>query len=164
MQYTYRVVSAELAPELSALVHTSFSQIAASDWEPRARDNFLLESSHERLAKSIESAVYAAAAFASAAPVGFVLLPRPTLLGMLFVHPQHLRRGVARELWELARAHVEAKYPEARTIELNATPVAVPAYRALGFYPISEEFCYEGCRATRMACWLPGREMARGAP
>jgi hypothetical protein len=33
----------------------------------------------------------------------------------------------------------------------------VEAYRAMGFVPISGEFEKAGCRATRMACWLPAR-------
>ena len=57
---------------------------------------------------------------------------------------------VARE-WELS----------AQQVELNSSPYAVPAYRALGFFPISEPFRRQGAVATRMACWLPGRALAR---
>jgi GNAT superfamily N-acetyltransferase len=164
MQYTYAPVSATFAPELSALVHHSFGAVAASDWEPPAAQRFIAESAPEPLATAITSAAFSAAAFLVKQPVGFVLLPRPSLLGMLFVHPEHLRRGIAKELWELARAHVEAHHPETRTIELNATSVALAAYRKLGFFPISEEFIFEGSRATRMACWLPARRMAATSP
>lgn len=69
----------------------------------------------------------------------------------------------ARQRWEQARAAVEARAPDVRTVELTATPLARPAYRALGFYPISEAFERRGSVATRMACWLPGRALARRA-
>ena len=94
--------------------------------------------------------------------LGFLLMPTPALLGMLFVHPDWLRRGVGRELWETARQYVEGNQKSVRTVELNATPYAVPFYLSLGFMPISKEFKQAGCRATRMACWLPARALEAG--
>lgn len=164
MNYTFSLASAAEAPKLSALVQLSFSKIAASSWEPHAQKHFLAECSPENLAAAIASATYAAAAYESACPVGFILLSRPNLVYMLFVHPEHLRRGIARQLWEQARSHVEATHPEARTVELNATPVALLAYQALGFYPISPQVYRNGCRTTRMACWLPALHLPRDAP
>ena len=95
--------------------------------------------------------------------VGFILLPRPSLLSMLFVHPQHLRQGIARRLWEAARSHIEGAFSEIKTIELNSTPYAFNAYRALGFHPISAQFTRRGAKATRMACWLPARALGADA-
>jgi predicted GNAT family N-acyltransferase len=79
---------------------------------------------------------------------------------MLFVEPASLRQGVARALWEHARAYVETHHPEVTTVELNSTPYALQFYRSVGFVPISREFNRGGCRATRMACWLPARSLA----
>lgn len=152
------------APELSALVQRSFLALSAVDWEPHARQVFLRESTPERLAHMMATGSYAAAAFEDEEPVGFLLMPRPSLLAMLFVDPAHLRRGIARALWESARTHLELHHPETRTVELNATPYAFEAYRHLGFYPISEPFFTDGCRATRMACWLPGRALQAATP
>jgi ribosomal protein S18 acetylase RimI-like enzyme len=69
---------------------------------------------------------------------------------MLFVHPQHLRQGIGRALWESARTHIESALPQTKTVELNATPYSVAFYQSLGFV-------VKGARATRMACWLPAR-------
>jgi predicted GNAT family N-acyltransferase len=91
--------------------------------------------------------------------VGFILMPKPSLLGMLFVHPSSLRLGIGKQLWEQARAHVEVSFPEVKTVELNSTPYALHFYRSIGFVPISAEFQRGGCRATRMACWLPARAL-----
>jgi GNAT superfamily N-acetyltransferase len=148
------------APALSVLVRASFMAFVAPDWEPAAQQVFLAEASPERLSTVLSDPSFAATAHINGELVGFILLPRPTRLSMLFVHPAMVRQGVGKALWEAARAHIEANYPESRTIELNASPYAVPAYAALGFYPISAPFRLEGCLVTRMACWLPGRALS----
>lgn len=149
---------------VSALVQAGFNAFVAPDWEPAAQQLFLSESSPERLAEVIPGAAFASVAVSESEPVGFILMTKPTLLAMLFVHPKHLRRGVGTLLWNAARAHVEANFPDAKTVELNSSPYAVQAYRRLGFYPISEPFRRGGCLATRMACWLPERALRRDAP
>jgi len=159
MQLDIRAVTEGQASAASAVVHASFTALAAADWEPQAQQVFLTESSPETLAEKLKVAAYAAGAFASAQMVGFLLMPTPALLGMLFVHPEWLRRGIARALWEKARTHIESAIPAVKTIELNATPYSLEFYRSIGFVPISAEFRREGCRATRMACWLPARAL-----
>jgi predicted GNAT family N-acyltransferase len=66
---------------------------------------------------------------------------------------------IGQALWESARAHIEAGFPEVDTVELNATRYAVHFYESVGFVPISREFEREGRRAIRMACWLPARAL-----
>ena len=148
----------------STLVRRSFTELASRDWEPRAREVFLEEASPPRLCAALESPAFAAGTFSGNAMIGLVLMRKPAILGMLFVHPEWLRRGIGRELWELARAHVEASFPAVNTVELNSTPCAVEFYRSLGFAPISAEFVRGGCRATRMACWLPARALGALPP
>jgi len=159
MELETRSVTAVEAVAASAVVHASFVELAAADWTPQAQQVFLAESSSEALAKKIQASSYAAGTFAGERMVGFLLMPNPALLGMLFVHPQWLRRGIAQSLWESARAYVESAFATTKTIELNATPYSLPFYRSVGFVPISAEFKREGCRATRMACWLPARAL-----
>jgi len=153
---TVRPASAADAHGASALIHESFTTLAAADWEAGACATFLAESLPEPLAQKLEKASYASAGFEREQMVGFLLMPTPSLLGMLFVRPADLRRGIARLLWNHARRDVEARHPDVRTIELNSTPCALAFYRSIGFMPISREFVREGCRATRMAIWLPG--------
>jgi GNAT superfamily N-acetyltransferase len=98
-------------------------------------------------------------AFTGEQIIGVLLMPTPNILGMLFVHPAWLRRGIAKSLWEHARAEIERTFPTVKTIELNSTPYAIDFYRSAGFVPISAEFELGGCRATRMACWLPARTL-----
>ncbi len=163
MTTTLRSASQSDAEALSALVRESFLALAAADWDEPAVARFLSESEPPRLAAAIASSFLACAGYVGDELAGLVLMPRPALLGMLFVAPSHVGKGVARALWEHARAEVELRAPEVKTVELNSTPFALPAYRALGFFPISERFNLEGCVATRMACWLPARTMPKDA-
>lgn len=158
-ELSIRTVDASDAAAASALVRESFLKLASGAWESEAQQRFLIDSSPEPLGRKIAAAAYAAGAFSAAQIVGFLLMPTPTLLGMLFVHPSRLRQGIGSRLWECARTRLESEFPEARTVELNSTPYAVEFYRALGFVRISAEFTRGGARATRMACWLPARTL-----
>jgi GNAT superfamily N-acetyltransferase len=143
----------------AALVDLSFRALAAADWSKAAKERFIAESSAEQLRAKIADAAFAALAEMNHAPAGFLLMPTPRVLAMLFVHPDRLRQGVGRALWEAARAWIEASHREVSTVELNATPYAAAAYRALGFVELSRPFHLDGCVATRMACWLPARRL-----
>lgn len=165
MNTLVRKIAEPEASAASELVRVSFTALAANDWEPRARAKFLEEASPESMQRKLSLAVCTIGAYTQGNLVGLLLMPRPSLLEMLFVHPEHLRQGLATSLWERARTEVESSFPAVKTVELNSTPYALRFYRAVGFAPISSEFVVGGCRATRMACWLPARGLeAESAP
>ena len=139
---------------ISALVQASFLEFVAPDWDPNARETFLKESSPQDLEAGIANGEFAAAAQLDDQLVGFVLLPSPEILGMLFVHPNHVGHGIGGALWQAAKQHLNIRHPALEAIELNSSPYAVPAYSALGFRAISEPFWKSGCLATRMAYQL----------
>lgn len=147
------------ASAISELVQAGFRQHVAPDWEPAARQSFLGDTTADKLAERIAEAAFVLVYQHEGRIVGVISLPRPTLVQLFFVAPSHLRQGIGRALWEAARSHLEERYPEITTVELNASPYAVLAYRALGFFPLSEPFRRRGAVATRMACWLPGRAL-----
>jgi len=159
MQIIVRSAGTGDAAAAASVISVSFRHGAGASWSAEAAETFLRETSPPALRGKIESASFAAVAEVAEQIVGFALMPRPTLLGMLFVHPEYLRKGVGRALWTAARADVESRDPEVRTIELNATSSSLPFYRRLGFVPISREFVRKGARATRMALWLPARAL-----
>ena len=165
MNPTLRTATPADAPRVSALVQAVFAGFVAPDWAPEARAAFAGQSSGERFEQLLQDPAFAAVAEAGGQLLGFILLPTPDLLAFLFVDGQAHKRGIATALWQAAREHLEAAYPDTKTVELNSSPYAVPAYRALGFYPISEPFRRGGAVATRMACWLPGKALseAQGA-
>ena len=160
MTLRVRDATFEDAPAVSALVHASFQAHVAADWEPVARESLLANTSVEKLAARFAESIIVMVYEDGSSILGVILMPRPTLLELCFVAPEHVGKGIGRSLWEAARMRLEERFPEVRTVELNSTPYAVGAYRALGFYPISEQFHRGGAVATRMACWLPGRALA----
>jgi GNAT superfamily N-acetyltransferase len=159
VNFTLRTVTEAESAAASTVVQASFTQLAAADWAPAAQQFFIAASSPEAMAEKLKVAACARAAFVGERMVGFLLMPTPALLGMLFVHPQWLRQGIAWALWQSARSYIEATYPDTQTVELNATPYAIAFYLAVGFVPLSREFTREGCRVMRMACWLPARAL-----
>ena len=159
MKYEVRPLTDAHAAEASAVIHESFLGLAAPAWRPDARGVFLEATVPASLQNRLSTMTYAAGAFSDDGLAGVILMPSPHLLGLLFVRPRCLRLGIGRALWESSRAHIEARFPEVNTIELNATPYAVPFYKSVGFVPISSEFEREGQRAIRMACWLPARAL-----
>ena len=162
MNYTIRPAQPIEAERVSSLVQQSFAAFVAPDWEATAVDTFVAETSGDCIRRLIETAAFHAVAESRGQLVGFILLPIPSLIGLLFVSPDHLRTGIAKSLWQSARRHIETEFKTVKTIELNSSPYAVGAYRALGFYPISQPFLRRGCVATRMACWLPGEALQSG--
>lgn len=159
MKYEILSLAQAHAATASALIHESFLAHLTDDWTPTAQTAFLARTSPESLAKKFGEMTFAAGAFCAGEIVGVVLMPKPTLLGLLFVEPCWLRRGVGKALWESVRTHIKASYPDVETIELNATPTAFPFYQSLGFVPISRDFVRDGQRAIRMACWLPAHAL-----
>jgi len=146
---------------VSELVQAGFIAHVAPDWERSAQEDFLRDTTAEKLSERIAEAIFVAVYEEEGQILGLILLPRPNLVQLFFVAPSHLRKGIGRVLWEAARTHIEETYPEVKTVELNSSPYAVSTYKALGFFPISAPFRRGGSLATRMACWLPGRALER---
>jgi GNAT superfamily N-acetyltransferase len=163
MKYEIRSLTNAHAAEASAVVHESFLALAAAHWHADAQRVFLEATAPAPLQNKLGTMTIAAGAFSEAGMAGVILMPSPTLLGLLFVRPRWLRLGIGQALWESARTHIEAGFPEVDTVEVNATPYAVAFYKSVGFVPISSEFEREGRRAIRMACWLPARALGAKA-
>lgn len=157
-----RMARLDDAPAISELVQASFRAHIASAWQAQAQHTFLSETTAEKLATPIAEATFAAVYEEDGHVVAVILLPRPNLVQLCFVAPTHLRRGIGTCLWEAARTYLETQIPEVKTVELNASPYAVAAYTAMGFFPISKPYRRKGSVATRMACWLPGRALESG--
>jgi GNAT superfamily N-acetyltransferase len=152
------------AAAASAMVQESFLKLASQSWDIEAQQRFLAQSTPWALEPKISAAACAIGAFSGEQLIGFLLMPTPTRLGMLFIHPSRLRKGIATKLWECARTRLESEFPLVKTVELNATPYSIEFYRSVGFVPISAQFLRGGARAIRMACWLPARALGAELP
>ena len=164
MHLTFRELDPSDAPAASALSLESFERFVAPDWSPSASDEYRSLIASEVLTQKIEASSYTLGAFNGQRLVGFLLMPRTTLIQIFFIDPDWVRQGVGRRIWQHARSHIETHFPDAKTIELNSSPYARDFYRRLGFVPISAEYQSSGFRATRMACWLPARELGAELP
>jgi GNAT superfamily N-acetyltransferase len=162
MNERIRLAQPDDAPAISELVQASFRAHVAPDWQAEAQDAFFSETTAGKLAAPIAQATFAAVYEEGGRIVAVILLPRPNLVQLCFVATTHLRRGIGAALWEAARNHLETQFPEIKTVELNASPYAVAAYIAMGFFPISRSYRRKGAVATRMACWLPARALESG--
>lgn len=69
--------------------------------------------------------------------LAFIALRDGNHIFHMFVARQHQRMGLARKLWQEAKASVPTNAkPELFTV--NSSLLAVPVYRAFGFEPVSE--------------------------
>jgi GNAT superfamily N-acetyltransferase len=148
------------APAVSALVRASFQAFVAPDWGDDARTHFMAETTPAKMAGFIDGAAFASVALLADQVLGVLLMPRPDVVRLCFVAPTHVGQGIGRALWEAARQHIESAHSGVQTVELNASPYAVGAYQAWGFYPLSKPYRKAGWVATHMACWLPDRHLA----
>jgi GNAT superfamily N-acetyltransferase len=86
--------------------------------------------------------------------LGFIALRDVSHVFHLFVARQHQRAGVARLLWQAAKAQaLESSAPGQFTV--NSSLAAVPVYRAFGFEPAGEVVSVHGIS------FLPMRLTAR---
>jgi len=159
MSIRLRHAKADDVLAISELVQAGFIEHIAPDWESSAQRSFLEETGADQLASRISEAALCLVCERGVQVVGVIFLPRPTLVQLFFVAPGHLRQGIGRALWSAVRTLLEERHPEVKTVELNSSPYAVAAYKALGFFPISQPFRRKGAIATRMACWLPGEAL-----
>jgi len=158
-----REAKADDASAISELVQAGFIEHIAPDWESSAQRSFLEDTGADRMASLVSEAAVCLVCEQQGRLVGVIFLPRPTLVQLFFVAPGHLRQGIGQALWSAVRIRLEQQHPEVKTVELNSSPFALNAYKALGFFPISKPFRRKGAIATRMACWLPGKALEEGA-
>lgn len=95
-------------------------------------------------------------AYESGQLVGVVAMRGGFHISLLFVDSAHQKKGVAKRLVRRAAAWCIGQNPSLAHITVNASPAGVPAYLAMGFYPLSEEQEKEGMRYTPMRIDVPG--------
>jgi len=89
--------------------------------------------------------------------LGFIAFRDETHLFNLFVSPGHQRQGVARKLWQFALPLTTGS-TTGRTVTVNASLNAVPAYRALGFTPAGEVTRHHGIAFLPMRWQTPNAD------
>jgi GNAT superfamily N-acetyltransferase len=99
---------------------------------PEHAASFLAEHDAARLRRNLDDGFMYHAAVLDGVLAGFIGIRGGTHLFHLFVDAAYQRRGIARALWEVARAQaLQPGHPGVFTV--NASNVAVPFYASLGF-------------------------------
>ncbi len=89
-------------------------------------------------------------AYEESALVGVIAMRNGFHISLLFVRPEHQRKGVAKRLVRRAVAYCLEERDELRYITVNASPKGRAAYEAMGFYPLTPEQKKDGMRFTPM--------------
>ncbi len=159
MELSIQTAKSDDAEEVSNLVLRSFAEFASPHWEPEACQWFQKMNCASELVGKIHNAAHSSIALVNNAIVGFLLMPKPTLLGMLFIHPNEIRNGVGNAMWIHTCKALRSEFPTVSTVELNATPNAISFYTDIGFIPVSDMCLQNGCRVMRMSCRLPVKDI-----
>jgi ribosomal protein S18 acetylase RimI-like enzyme len=116
-------------PALAQLLHDLACRFITPAMAPEVASTFLRENDAAALLGYRERGHVFRVATIAGEIAGFIALRPPSHVFHLFVGERWQRRGVARALWDGARADAG---PQAQ-FTVNSSPYAVPAYAALGF-------------------------------
>lgn len=138
------------------LVRQVFMNCVSGDFEEkgiRTFEYFIRRENMEECMRSGEMVFFGA--YESTRLVGVIAMRSGHHVSLLFVDEAYQRRGVAKRLLRRGAAYCIDQNPMLRHITVNASPVGIPAYKAMGFYPLSEERVEEGMRFMPMRIDLP---------
>lgn len=137
------------ATPISALVIALSREFIVPDLSPEGAENLLGDMTPEATRGFMEQGFRYHLAEAGDELVGFVATRDNSHLYHLFVATTHQRRGLARQLWETAKASCLAAADTTR-FTVNSSRYALPVYRRFGFVAVSDEVERKGVRYTPM--------------
>ncbi|SMC29780.1 Acetyltransferase (GNAT) domain-containing protein [Andreprevotia lacus DSM 23236] len=145
-----RAPHAEEFVAVAALVHRAFDAAVAPGLNAEGRATFYAYAVSEAIAGRHAFEHLTLLAERDGQLLGMVQLKLPDHLCMLFVEPAAQGQGIGCALVEAIIALACAQQPGLRTISVNASLNAVPAYQRYGFVPMSEERVRNGIRYVPM--------------
>ena len=117
---------------VARLIRLLSEQFIVHESAPDAAAAFVREHDQDAVRRNIGAGMVYQVAESDAMLAGFIAVRDNTHLFHMFVDQRFHRQGVARALWEVARAAaVKAGNPGVFTV--NSSNFAVPVYEALGF-------------------------------
>lgn len=133
------VAAGDLAT-VAALIERGFTRFVAPDLRPEGKVAFRMFAAAAALRQRLDAGGIGMIAREGEAIRGYIELTARAQwrdgvahLNLLFVEPDAHRRGIARALFEACRVN---SWP--RSITVNASAYAEPAYRRLGFVPTGD--------------------------
>ena len=131
-------------PAVARLLNVLSREFIVHESTPEGAATFLRENGEEAIPGYIGMGhVYHVAESDDGEIAGFIAMRERSHLFHMFVGVKFQRRGVGRQLWEMARAHAIAA-GGGGSFTVNASNHAVPMYEALGFVRTAPMQCVKG--------------------
>jgi len=138
------------------LVRAAFFRDVAPSMTETGVANFLAYIAPQALEARLATGHQTWVAQESGLVVGVLQVRSPRHLCMLFVSPNKRRRGVARGLWTVAKAALDAHAPHGAEVTVKSSLYAVPAYKGFGFTCAGEVIDEGGIISQPMVFSLAG--------
>lgn len=119
-------------PAVARLMRTLSEEFIVHESTTEAAASFVRENDEAGILNFIDAGIVYRVAEIDGRVVGFIAIRENRHLFHMFVDKAYHRRGIARQLWEVARkAAIEAGNPGVFTV--NSSNYALPVYEKLGF-------------------------------
>ena len=139
-------MSAEDVNAAFSVIKTAFEQFVAPGYAREGILEFYKFANPLAISRRLQENLLLSAKMPDGRIVGMIEVKNLNHISLLFVHPQQHKQGIARQL--VSRA--ETICGPHTTLEVNASPYAVPAYERLGFRAQSVEKEQNGIRYVPM--------------
>ena len=136
-------------PAMARLFRASALEYIVHDSPREGACSFLRENDEEGLRGFVRSGHFYHVAFEAGELAGFIAIRNNDHLYHLFVDRRWHRQGLARRLWDVARAAALAR-GGAGSFTVNASSFAVPVYEAFGFERTGPLQCVKGLKVNPM--------------
>lgn len=121
------------AKQIQALIFAAADPEHNEDFGAQGRERFNASNSLDAISEKIGSPAHLLLCCqAEAVIVGLIGIKRPDAIDQLFVDAAYRRRGIARGLWQEARACCEREHGQ-KTFRVKSSTMAVPLYESFGF-------------------------------
>lgn len=130
-------------PAVAALLRELAREYIVHESSPEGAATFLAENNEMGVRGFLARGHVYHVALVEGALAGFVAVRDNSHLFHLFVGKRWHRRGIARRLWEVARAAALARGGDG-SFTVNSSNYAVPVYEAFGFVRVGPTQCAKG--------------------
>ena len=151
---TYRLMGAEDAADVSALVLSLFDAYIAPEYTPQGITEFRKYAQASALLARVHQDHFVVTATRDDVLVGMIEMRQNNHVALLFVAEAFQRQGFSRGLLRHALDHVRRQGGTIERVTVNSSRYGVPAYEALGFLQTGPERSVNGIVFTPMAMRL----------
>jgi len=121
-------------PALAAIFQDAVEELAADDYDADQRAAWATAVADEEAFAAHLATLLTLVVEADGVPAGFAALEDNAMIGLLYVHPRHARKGVATTLCDALEKLAAAR--GAKTITTDASDTAQPFFAGRGYQPM----------------------------